>query len=609
MRYAYALVPELEFEAETAPARGLPALPGFTPAESRAIWLTNHLETGQYGKLGYGMVSGDFDGMGISLGPLQWNFGSESLQPLLLRFARAAPARFQAVFGDGAAALLAMLTRWETNNRSKNAATRKTAQQELTRWGHAITLGAKDVKAPWKARFHALADEPAWREIVHRTIRDRMDRAHHWVREYGLTTERALAFMYDAVASHGGAWADRKGSNRRALIQQGLALQLARRLRPPDEVEKLEVIANVLGDTSAPRWREKARLRKLAIARNRGKVHGHELSTLHPIPLAPLTGGPAPSQAPAPAHVPGAGSTNGSPTGATLASWIRKPIDTWQVLKELSQGNRDVNDLTNKVFFARHPERNGARIQAHEKALAAEWVEIRDGLVKPLVAKHTGSPSTPPPVPFLAPGGGTYDGKTPAPGTTEKRRAHRTNPPLRSTEANRSAPLYDQVINQFAAGHNPRYFHVKKTDPKTGKTKISTYCNIFAWDVTSAMTAEVPHWVDRSGDPVDVGKGSELNANAVFDWLHKHGSRYGWDRVSAEEAVAAANQGRPVVASYKKSGGIGHISVVRPGDNHPKAGPLLAQAGAQNRNRIRTFGGDGEGVYGRGADVRFFAHA
>jgi hypothetical protein len=37
-------------------------------------------------------VSGDFDGMGISCGPMQWNFGQGSLQPLVLSVGRAVVA-------------------------------------------------------------------------------------------------------------------------------------------------------------------------------------------------------------------------------------------------------------------------------------------------------------------------------------------------------------------------------------------------------------------------------------------------------------------------------------------------------------------------------------
>ena len=62
----------------------------------------------------FGAVSGDFDGMGISLGVLQWNLGSATLQPLVLAMGqqqvcaampRHGPAFWQAVKGDRAAAL------------------------------------------------------------------------------------------------------------------------------------------------------------------------------------------------------------------------------------------------------------------------------------------------------------------------------------------------------------------------------------------------------------------------------------------------------------------------------------------------------------------------
>jgi hypothetical protein len=42
-----------------------------------------------------------------------------------------------------------------------------------------------------------------------------------------------------------------------------------------------------------------------------------------------------------------------------------------------------VNELTNLVFFARHPEMNERKIQPDETALAEEWLEIRDTIVRP----------------------------------------------------------------------------------------------------------------------------------------------------------------------------------------------------------------------------------
>jgi len=206
----------------------------------------------------------------------------------------------------------------------------------------------------------------------------------------------------------------------------------------------------------------------------------------------------------------------------------------------------------------------------------------------PISSAPTSSGTSSPPTPT-----GTYDGKTPAPGTTEPRRSFPTNPPVRSTPGQRSPQLYDTVINQFAAGHNPRYAH---TDGKT-------FCNIFAWDVTRAMNAEVPHWIDAAGNPTLL-KGEELNANAVNEWLNRHGARFGWRKVTLAEAVDRANQGCPVVASWNHHGGIGHIAVIRPGIATAAEGPWMAQAGATNANYIRMYK-----VWKKSADVETWVHA
>lgn len=167
----------------------------------------------------------------------------------------------------------------------------------------------------------------------------------------------------------------------------------------------------------------------------------------------------------------------------------------------------------------------------------------------------------------------TYDGVDPAPGTTSQNGAYPASPPLKGNPAMRSAATYDNVINQFAVANNPRYA------PREG----NTYCNIFAWDVTRAMGAEIPHWVDNAGRPQPYNSGHEMNANATNQWLNQHGTKYGWRPVSAAEAQRLANKGFPTVASIDKSPNIGHIGVVRPGTDTGR-GPALAQAGAENDN-------------------------
>jgi hypothetical protein len=81
-------------------------------------------------------------------------------------------------------------------------------------------------------------------------------------------------------------------------------------------------------------------------------------------------------------------------TGASIfdalgafAERFRSMLATGEALLAVStahqNGVRDVNELTNLVFFARHPEMNERKIQPEETALAEEWIEIRDTIVRP----------------------------------------------------------------------------------------------------------------------------------------------------------------------------------------------------------------------------------
>lgn len=169
---------------------------------------------------------------------------------------------------------------------------------------------------------------------------------------------------------------------------------------------------------------------------------------------------------------------------------------------------------------------------------------------------------------------------------------------------NRSRESYIEVIEQFRVEEVDRYTP-KIIRKITGNGKRNdTYCNIFVWDVTSAMNAEIPHWVSMEistkGYPVppmtyENNGGHEQNAGDVVDWLNEFGYMHGWtkidwhfidlrpgvDLIRKIEHVAQnkANAGYPVVVVIKHPDGGGHNAVVRPGTYDYDKGVAIAQAG------------------------------
>jgi hypothetical protein len=193
----------------------------------------------------------------------------------------------------------------------------------------------------------------------------------------------------------------------------------------------------------------------------------------------------------------------------------------------------------------------------------------------------TGAPVTPTvPTPVTTPVTGlavTFDGIHPAPGTISTNRAAYSHPPLTNAPGARSRAILDQVINQFAVGRNPRHL------PGHG----NTYCNIFVWDVTRALGAEIPHWLTPLGDiavPASAGA-REVTINGGVDWMKRFGlTAHGWRASTAEEAQSFANKGKVAVVMWKNpTGGHGHTAIVRPGEITSR-GPATAQAGAINFN-------------------------
>ncbi|MBK7858321.1 MAG: hypothetical protein IPJ65_06800 [Archangiaceae bacterium] len=167
----------------------------------------------------------------------------------------------------------------------------------------------------------------------------------------------------------------------------------------------------------------------------------------------------------------------------------------------------------------------------------------------------------------------SFDGRAPAPELTGRDLFKTVQAPVQSREGRRSGPLLQQVLNQFAVEHNPRY---APDGPGKGRG------HIFVWDVSRAMSCEVPHFIGMK----------ELNLAQTVDWIRHEAPSRGWQRASARDAVLAAGEGALVLALPKEVR-VKFVAVVLPmaadGDGRPRVCGSGAMTGA-NLSVSEAFG-------------------
>lgn len=223
--------------------------------DSKCLALTGSFETDQPAPECFAGLSGDFDGQGISFGVAQWNFGQDSLQPLLKELIAKSPAVVQSTFHEHYATLVAAL----------NA-----PKSELMDFARSIQHPVKHVvNEPWRGMFKALGRTSECQEVQTRFAGKLLRDARQLLKDYGLWSDRALALMFDIKVQNGSI----KDITRAQILADferlpdGLS-------KPGLEVEKMKIIAHRRAEAANPKWVEDVRSRKLCIAKGEGVVHG-----------------------------------------------------------------------------------------------------------------------------------------------------------------------------------------------------------------------------------------------------------------------------------------------------------------------------------------------
>jgi hypothetical protein len=225
------------------------------PVDYKCLALTGSFETDKGVPECFAGLSGDFDGQGISLGVLQWNFGQDSLQPLLNEMMKKYPKTIKGIFQSNVDVLMQAL---------------KADKQELMTFARSIQHPVQHyVYEPWRGMFKSLGRTEEFQNIQNRYSNQLFQSALRLCSDYGLSSERAVALMFD-IKTQNGSISD--------LVKTQIltAFKDLPKDLPDDqlEVQKMRIVANRRAEAANPMWVEDVRARKLCCANGEGLVHG-----------------------------------------------------------------------------------------------------------------------------------------------------------------------------------------------------------------------------------------------------------------------------------------------------------------------------------------------
>lgn len=193
------------------------------------------------------LVTGNFDGEGLSLGYLQWCIGQGTLQPLLNRMDREYNTELKNIFG--------------TNYADLHNMTLDTLANQL-KWADSINDSSNNIKEPWKSQFTALSNNQHFISIEKDAQVYTVKQAMIICDNYNLNTVRGFALAFD-ISTQNGSISSAAAKIINTALQQN-----------PNMTEKalLGVIANAEADTSNINS-EDVRAREMAIVNGQGTVH------------------------------------------------------------------------------------------------------------------------------------------------------------------------------------------------------------------------------------------------------------------------------------------------------------------------------------------------
>lgn len=225
------------------------------PMDYKCLALTGSFETGKGIPECFAGLNGDFDGQGMSFGVLQWNFGQDSLQPLLRDMINRHSYIMQSIFHESYGILL------EALNSDK---------EEIMSFVRSIQHPVKHyIYEPWRGMFKSLGRTEEFQGLQLKYANGLYESALKLCSEYGLWSERAVALMFDIKVQNGSI-----SSLVKTVILNDFKNLPADLSEEEMEVYKMRIVANRRAEAANPRWVDDVRARKLCCANGGGIVHG-----------------------------------------------------------------------------------------------------------------------------------------------------------------------------------------------------------------------------------------------------------------------------------------------------------------------------------------------
>ncbi len=223
--------------------------------EKRCLALTGCFETGRMIPEAFCSISGNFDGQGIGFGALQWNLGQQSLQPLLKEINSLYSLALAEIFDAHFQTLSAVLYEYGFHDQMA--------------WAISIQTDRFNINEPWKGFFKTVGRNQEYQNIQMRFANHNYQIALKLCREYKLSSERAVALMFDVVVQNGSI-----RTETRQLIETDFA-KLDTSMSPENlEVERMRIVANRRAEACGPLYRNDVRSRKMCCADGMGSLHG-----------------------------------------------------------------------------------------------------------------------------------------------------------------------------------------------------------------------------------------------------------------------------------------------------------------------------------------------